>query len=199
MVDLKQYLTFLTDNALTPRQFLFLHCLYSSKRDNSIYKLMGKFTESAGVIINGRKRFMTDEEREDLVKRRFVTVNNEGKKASDYEVQPKFLDIFIDSYTAVQEYMAAYPGFVTINGSRIPLMKCNRMELELTYYKSIRGSRKKHEEVIEVILKGKEKGMINMNITNFTEANFWDKLQEELNEINKSNNSNDFHYVAGSF
>ena len=180
MFDLQRYMKYLIEHELTERQFLFCYCTQKAYKDQSIYRVMGDFTKALGVMQDGRKRFMLDTERTDLITKGYITCEGDGTKASHYHVTDKWLDEFVTEYEAGQQLIAAYPSFIQINGVNVPLKTTDRAVIRSTYTDRIHGDRRKHERVIEALEYGVKHGLVNMNLEKFVLSEFWEDLIEKM-------------------
>lgn len=190
MFDISRYMKYLIQHQLTERQFLFCFCISKAYKEKYIYQLMGDFTKALGHYVDGRKRFMRDEERIDLITRNYVEHTGDGTKASQYSVTEKWMTEFITEYEAGQMLLAKYPPFLIINGTRIPLITSDRFELRKVYYERIYGDRKKHEQAIAALEYGIRNELINMNVEKFIRSEYWDVIIPMMTEKGDLTNKN---------
>jgi hypothetical protein len=163
-IEIEEYTKYLVKYKITPNQFLFL---YLRKTLN---------TDALEFYINGVKAWKR-EELQDLVNRGFLDdVNSPGEEyAHAYFVTPKFLgEMFIEFEEAGNELWTEYPQFFFLSdGKRVAARTCDKEELEKTYGKRIKHSRKKHEKIMELVKKLKKENRIDMGIEKFVTSEHW--------------------------
>lgn len=189
--DVDYYVDFLCKNNLSTNQFLLLYLLY---REKMIKDPTGKFKyTNVGNIYKwlDKGQGWTENEIIDLINKDYVVSVAKGNFAIDQLIlTSKFVDLmFISSGDAFEEVLELYPPTVTINGKGFMLKACDLEECSKAYLKAIKNSNRKHQEVLECIKYGVEKGLINTKIDKFVSGRLWEDLRK-MKE--KDGNSTEF-------
>lgn len=189
--DVDYYVDFLCKNDLSTNQFLLLYLLY---REKMIKDPTGKFKyTNVGNIYKwlDKGQGWTENEIIDLINKDYVVSVAKGNFAIDQLIlTSKFVDLmFISSGDAFEEVLELYPPTVTINGKGFMLKACDLDECSKAYLKAIKNSSRKHQEVLECIKYGVDKGLINTKIDKFVSGRLWEDLRK-MKE--KDGNSTEF-------
>jgi hypothetical protein len=119
----------------------------------------------------------------DLEKRGFLDNMNEvgQEMLSAYFVPPKIADkLWVEHEMAGQELWDIYPSFFIIGGGKqVPTKSCDREALIESYCKKIKHSKKRHEEVMEVLKHAIQMNDITMGIEKWVGSHQWESLKEK--------------------
>jgi hypothetical protein len=160
MILLDRYVTFLVDNDLTQNQLLFLKLIHA-KRVDLIKLYKSKFSDNDSMI--------SDYFLKDLIKKEFLIKTDTG-----YKLGIKFLDIYVDPDTAVDEIFELYPTFMlSSNGVEIPLTAMDRKVFKEIYIPKILGDLKEHREVIKDVQYAIKHKLISVGINKFVTSEHW--------------------------
>lgn len=124
----------------------------------------------------------------DLEHRGFIFNTNKGKLVENdqYEINEytpqgqDILEFFNSDITMGDELWSVYPWSFDINGKSIPAKTCDRDEITDIYMKKIKGSMKRHRQIIKFIKRGHALGLLKMGIEKFVKGEQWDYLEEEI-------------------
>jgi hypothetical protein len=153
MFDLVRYSNFIVANRLTQSQFFLLYSIYHAKKGvkeskeaiEALKKYKQAFPTGDNYIIG--KTFTND-----LLIRGFLIKLNEDGTINSYQLGKPFMNSFVDAIQATEEIFEVYPGFIQSNaGVKYPLTLVDRIDIQKTYWKAIKGSQEEHEEVIKDI------------------------------------------------
>ena len=179
MIELKEYVSLLLKTELTQEEFLFLYFIYIRNNvDSDILKLMSKYANIRGKLENGKMKFLTKEEKESLQERGFIKVKGDFDSLSNYELQSKFTNYFIDIYDMGNEFIDTFPSFLNINGKPVNAKNWNLEEFRLVYAKRIKFLKKEHDLVILDVKYGVLHNLINQGLRKFVESEQWLALRE---------------------
>jgi hypothetical protein len=158
---------------ISAAEYWALMFVYLRTRDEEVPGLLTQYAKHFGFQKGSKWVILTIEQKQALVDKGYLTMDTTGAVA----LTEKFLNIHIDEYTAGQEFCGVYPPYAVIKGSNIPLKLGNRAEIRKLYWTAINASRKEHNEVLLDIDYGKDKGLLNMNLMNFTQSEGWHDLR----------------------
>jgi alpha-L-fucosidase len=123
------------------------------------------------------------EDLQDLEKRGFLDNFNENgeEMLTKYFVPHKISDkLWVEHEIAGQELWDTYPSFFVIGGGqKVPAKSCDREVLIESYCKKIKHSKKKHEEVLEVLKHAVQMNDIGMGIEKWVGSHQWESLKEK--------------------
>lgn len=156
----ESYIKFLIKHDLTQSQYLLLHLVHK-KRTDLIRDYKEKFPTDDNTMIG---KYLID----DLVKKGFLI-----EKDNTYKLTNKFLEQYVDKFTATEEIYDEYPSFFNKDGLNIPLKGMDRNIFANLYDKAISSSVLEHIEVMEDIKFGIEQGLMNLGIDKFIKSKHW--------------------------
>lgn len=181
--DETAYVDFLCKHKITTNQFLILYLLYTERMVSS-KKL--SYTKTGNIYKYSQENIgWAREEVEDLIKKEFIVdCNTTADLFFDKLIlTEKFSELmFIDNYIAWDELLDEYPEKVIINTGTFFLKAVDPDEWATKYIKIIKRSKKKHEEVIELVKWGVENGKVNMRIDRFILGRVWESLKKLRDE-----------------
>ena len=169
---LDKYVDVLQKLDISPIQVLFLQIIYE-KRHDLLYK----------IAMEGKPfpRPYLD----DLVEKGLAIDTNPGgkDKYSDYyEVTDKFIQAFYAARTnAGEEFWAAYPAFITIDGKKIPVKATNKEELVRWYQKHVIVVHD-HDRIMEALQYAKNNKLISMRIDNWLQSESYKDIWEMMKD-----------------
>jgi len=145
---------------ICPLQLLFCLIVHE-RRSDLLYKIANE-----GTVFPQPKL-------DELEEKGLIVDTNPGAqtKYSDfYEVTDKFVSKFYSASTIDgEEFWNAYPGFINIDGKRMPVKGVNKEELTRWYHKSI-GSKYDHKRVMAALHYARDNKLIHMRIDRWLQA-----------------------------
>lgn len=181
MIDINNYIDFLTKNKLTEHQFLMLWLVHTKDAHN-----VARYKKAFGDF--------DIDQLEDLIDNGWIEdfgIVRDGKKTyniADFLVGDKFTEVVvIDEFDAIEELWSAYPHWVRIGGNNKGVAKATDPDvLGQKYIKIIKKNRQLHNRIIDAINKMKKKDpLAPMKIENFVVSRHWEVLfEEQQNEFN---------------
>lgn len=170
---LDKYVDVLLSLDISPIQVLFCQIIYERRHD-----LLYRIAQEGQIF---PKKYL-----DDLVEKGLVIDTNptdNSKYADFYEVTDKFVQAFYTvSTTDGEEFWAAYPAFITIDGKKIPAKAVNKEELVKWYHKHV-GSMHDHKKVMEALKFAKERKLISMRIDKWLQAESFVDLWEMMKDV----------------
>lgn len=180
MIDIDRYVDFVTENNITEHQFLILWLVHTKDEKN---------------ITKYRKAFdhFDIDDITDLIDRGWIEdfgVIKDGVRDFNiyhFVVTDKFTEVVhIDTFEAGDELIRTYPNWLLINNKKISAKSCDHDIVAERYAKIIKNSRQKHDSIIKLIKRMKEKTeYVSMGIEKFVASRHWLLLEEELEENDK--------------
>ena len=177
MIDINRYVDFITENKISEHQFLILWLVHTKDEEN---------------VAKYRKVFdqFKPEEIIDLIDRGWIEdfdiVKNGERSFNIYNfiITDKFTEVvYIDTFDAGDELIKVYPNWLMIDNRRISAKSCDHDLLAQRYAKIIKNNRQKHEDIVRLIRKMKEKSeFAKIGIEKFVSSRHWNLLKEELEE-----------------
>ena len=188
--DVNAYVDFLTKNKISTNQFLLLYLLYTEKfvkvDDKLKYKRIGNIYKWAS-----EGKGWTKEEIEDLIDKDYVfgikSLNPKDNTLTYFVDQliltQKFSDLmFINTTFAFEEILEIYPDTFVVNQSTVFTKAGDLDKVQANYSKLIKNSIAKHEEVKNIILYAKERGLCNYKLENFLSKGVIDSIKKMMEE-----------------
>lgn len=169
----------LVKHKINANQLHFMYLIYSGS--SQIYR-----------IANEGKKFYQSEI-DDLIDRGFIENMNMTRSAlnDNYVVLPdspngkEILEFFNEDITMGDELWNVYP-YSFMGGERtFPAKTCDREEISNLYIKRIKGSAKKHREIIALVKRAVAMNLINTGIEKFVKGEQWEFLKEELTKLSE--------------
>lgn len=185
---------------ITPSQHFILYALYQN--DRSLEEMVYEYKRLHGKSPFSRKDI------EDLVEKGFLLNLNGiddlifedtgsiqvGNYSINLKVTPLFEKMFfVKTQVAGEELYEAYPGFITINGSQVPLKKgmeyngqyLDKRKLIKIYAKKIGNDIVLHQRILNAVKRASEMKQLNVSIKHFIMDEMWnDYLKLEDNSRN---------------
>lgn len=185
MIDnVNEYVSFMVKQKLSTNQFLLLYLLhcenYFKSKDGLKYKTIGniyKWSEQG--------EGWTLEEVEDLIKKDYVFgIKTSGTYPIDQLLlTQKFSDLmFINSNFAFDEILEIYPDSFLIQNQTVFTKAGDLDKVRENYFKLIKGSLIKHEEIKQIISYAKERGLCNYKLENFLSKGVVDTIKKMMEE-----------------
>lgn len=176
-LDEEKLIDLLIKHQLNVNQMHFMYLIHSGS--SSLYR----------IAQEGKKFYRS--EIDDLVTRGFIeNFNNTRSAIEDHYVirtqTPEGKDILEylnDDVTMGDELWTVYPWSFMIGEKNVPAKTCDRDEITELYVKKIKGSTKKHREIIKVIKRGTALNMISVGIEKFVRGEQWEFLIGELDKM----------------
>jgi hypothetical protein len=147
------------------------------------------YSGSASIyrIAEEGKKFYRSEVK-DLEERGFIKNLNNGRliENDQYEVRDdtdqgkSIVSFFNEDVTMGDELWSVYPWSFTIGDKTVPAKTCDRDEITDIYIKKIKGSMRKHRQVISCIKRGTALGLIKVGIEKFVRGEQWEFVAEEI-------------------
>ena len=143
------------------------------------------------IAEEGKKFYRS--EIEDLIDRGFIenmnitrsTLDDEYRVSVDTPEGKNILEFFNEDITMGDELWAVYP-YSFMGGDRTFAAKtCDREEITEIYIKRIKGSAKKHREIISLVKRAIAMNLINTGIEKFVKGEQWEYLKEEVNKLSE--------------
>ena len=188
--DVNAYVDFLTKNKISTNQFLLLYLLYTEKfvkvDDKLKYKRIGNIYKWAS-----EGKGWTKEEIQDLIDKDYVfgikSLNPKDNTLTYFVDQliltQKFSDLmFINTTFAFEEILEIYPDTFVVNQSTVFTKAGDLDKVQANYSKLIKNSIAKHEEVKNIILYAKERGLCNYKLENFLSKGVIDSIKKMMEE-----------------
>lgn len=178
MFDAKRFVDTLVNTGLTPNEFLILYLIHM--KDTAT---LWKYTNNV--------RIFSYDERDKLIDMGYLKDHNKFEEnghdrqtlPEGYEVTKKFIKkYFLVSGEAFDELWNKYPGYLTINGAKVPNKSADPDELAKVYGTKIGHSIDKHEEVMKLLEYAIENNLIHMNIKNWITSKQWEVVKEAKEE-----------------
>ena len=182
MIDGKSFADFLVRKKLTPNQFFICHMLYIGDIETLQKYITTEYNSSKGIA---KTLAFKPSEVSDLIDRGFLIEENDKGVLSSYRVTEKFYEgYYIDEEEAGEQLWECFPKTLTIDGVIQSTRTCDKEDVLETYYRRIRGSRKKHQYVLmmtnrysDLIRSGEMSGM---GIEKYIKGENWDVVGEAL-------------------
>lgn len=175
IIDLERWVEFLHSAKITPAQYAFLAILYEKK-----YKLIYMIKDISTNVL-------PKDELHDLIDRDYLyNWNDAGAyKLDQFELTEKCRKMFEQkcSWVCAEEFIAAFPKWLYINGKQVPARNCDLDELTKEYYKKI-VKRGMHVQVMEQLKWAVENRKISMGIEKWFTSRQWEALLEMRNTTN---------------
>jgi len=157
---LDKFVDVLIKLGISPLQLLFCLIIYERRRD-LLYKIAEEGTVFPQTVLD------------ELENKGLIVDTNPGtntKYADFYEVTDEFVSLFYSaSNLDGEEFWNAYPGFINIDGKRMPVKGVNKEELTRWYHKSI-GSKYDHKKVMSALHFARDNKLIHMRIDRWLQA-----------------------------
>jgi len=184
MILLDQYIEFIIEHELTPKQYLLLHLL-KDERVDLIKKYKKAYPTKEGSMISKL-------EIKDLVTKGFLYKTEKGFRLSE-----KILNIFITPEVAVNQIYSLYPAFIESDkGVSIPLNSMDKRIFKEIYIPKIMGNIIEHKEVLKDIQYAIDNNLIRIGINKFLTSEQWlsfRKLRKQENKTILTQTDEDFN------
>jgi hypothetical protein len=168
-IDLERWIEFLHKAKLTPSQYAFLAILHEKK-----YKLIYMIKDISDNVL-------PKEELHDIIDRGYLyNWNDAGAyKLDQFELTEKCREMFAMkcSWACAEEFVAAFPKWLYIQGKQVPARNCDLDELEKLYYLKV-VKRGMHPEVMEQLTWAVKNRKISMGIEKWFTSRQWEALAE---------------------
>ena len=168
-IDLERWVKFLCKAKLTPNQYAFLAIMHEKK-----YKLIYMMKELNSNIL-------TLDELTELIDRDLLNNWNDTNnyQLDQFELSDKAKTLFNAKceWANAEEFIAAYPKWLFINGKQVPARSCDLDALERMYYEKV-VKKGLHETVMEQLLWAIKNHKISMGIEKWFSSRQWEALQE---------------------
>lgn len=176
MIEFDRYITLLEEKKINANQFLVCWLVHF------------RMVAEAKRLVK-HNLLASREEIQDLIERGFLLQTKRDSTSLTTLVTTALYteDLFIDSEDAFEDILKVYPHYFIINGAKVSTRSCDLYELEEIYYKKIvRGSKKKHEEIIKktkVIAEKMRTGNINwMKLDKYIKGRIWESEEGDDNQ-----------------
>lgn len=164
----------LIGHKINVNQLHFMYLIHSGS--SSLYR----------IAEEGKKFYRS--EVDDLYKRGFIKNLNKGMliENDQYEIDEttdvgkSILEFLNEDITMGDELWNVYPWSFMISDRKIPAKTCDRDMICEVYIKKIKGSTKKHREIIKCVKRGAALGLLTMGIEKFVKGEQWEYLNEEI-------------------
>ena len=171
MIDTEKLVEFLSSRKMTANQYLLCHLLY-----------MGEHDLLARLVKNDQLRF-AKKEVNDLIERGYLEKLFGDNSQFSFMTTDKFSRaVFVDEEEAGQQLWDTYPKVLSIDGVMQSTRTCDKDDILETYYKRIKGSKKKHEFVMQMLHRYvdlvKARQMNSMGIEKWVKGENWDVVAE---------------------
>lgn len=171
MINTEKLVGFLASRKMTANQYLLCHLLY-----------MGEHDLLATLVKNDKLKF-TKKEVDDLIKNGYVEKLFGDTSQFSFIATDKFSRaLFVDSEEAGQQLWDTYPKVLDIEGVMQSTRTCDKDDVLEVYYKRIKGSKKKHEYVMQMLNHYvdlvKSRKMNAMGIEKWIKGENWDVVAE---------------------
>ncbi len=160
---------------------LLVHCAFKGTGDH--LELLHSIITKLGKI---DKKYIQELIDKKVIDGKFIK-NIDNITFGDIYLTDEFRDqYYVDVCEAGEELWEAYPNTTIIDG-RSTILKKGEMYngtymdkdfLIKFYYQSIQFDKKKHEEILDLVKKARELGLINFAIRNFILGKLWESLPE---------------------
>jgi hypothetical protein len=121
----------------------------------------------------------------DLIERGLLAEENDSQTLTSYRVTEEFFgDYYIDQEEAGEQLWEAFPKLLSIDNVYQSTRTCDKEEILETYYRRIKGSRKKHQYILQMtnrytdLIQAGE--MSGMGIEKYIKGENWDVVGEAL-------------------
>ncbi len=189
--DVNAYVDFMVKNKLSTNQFLLLYVLHceSMMMDKTDNKLKWKKIGNVYKWSQEGKGW-TEKEIEDLIDKEYIFGIKSKQENGVYTysidqliLTQKFSDVmFINSIFAFDEILEIYPDTFLIGNQTVFTKAGDLDKVKDNYFKLIKGSILKHEEIKQIILFAKERGLCSYKIENFLSRGVIDSIKKMMGE-----------------
>jgi hypothetical protein len=195
MIDnVNEYVDFLVKHKLSTNEFLLLQLLH----EESMFKELGsnalKFKKIGNIYKwNSEGKGWSKDEVQNLIDKDYLfgikskqIIN--GKEEYTYAIDQliltqKFSDImFINSNFAFDEILELYPDTFNIQTQTVFTKSGDLDKVQQNYHKLIKGNILKHEEIKQIIIYAKERGLCNYKLENFLSKGVIDTIKKMMGE-----------------
>lgn len=193
--DVNAYVDFMVKNKISTNQFLLLFLLHSEsmfkEQTNNLHKFkkIGNLYKWSEAGKNGLKGGgWSREEVEDLINKDYVFGIKDPNGSYSFDqliLTQKFSDVmFINSNFAFDEILEVYPDtfIITTNNQTVFTKSGDLDKVQQNYFKLIKGSIIKHEEIKQIILYAKERGLCNYKLENFLNKGVLETIRKMMEE-----------------
>lgn len=168
IIQVENYLDFLTDNKLTQSQGLLLFMISDKNKKELVKRYKKAFPPKDGKVIGEYLE-------KDLIVRNYMREIN-----GEFLPHKRFKSNFIHSYLAYEELKRVYPDFYQDKGKEYPLKVIDDDEYSLKYSNRIFKSIKNHEKVMHIVEFAKDNNLINISLAKFIDSKYWKVLQKKM-------------------
>lgn len=182
MIETKTLTDFVVRKQITVNQFYLCHMLYLRDFVNLEKYILTTYKNDRGAI---RDLAFKKSEVDDLIARGYLVKTGTSDAIQSYEVTEKFSgEYYIDEEEAGEQLWEAFPKTLTIDGVIQSTRTCDKEEVLETYYRRIKGSRKRHQYILQMTNRYTDlvrSGEMNgMGIEKYIKGENWDVVGEAL-------------------
>lgn len=182
MIETKTLTDFLVRKQMTVNQFYLCHMLYLRDFPNLEKYILTNYKTDKGA---NRDLSFKKSEVDDLIGRGYLVKSGTSDAIQSYEVTEKFSgDYYIDEEEAGEQLWEAFPKLLSIEGIMQSTRTCDKEDVLETYYRRIKGSRKKHQYVLQMTNRYSDMvrsgEMSGMGIEKYIKGENWDVVGEAL-------------------
>lgn len=175
MIDAEKLVEFLAFRKITANQYLLCHLLYLGK-----HELLKKYVADKNLQFEAQ-------EVSDLISKGYLEKLFDDNSQFSYMVTDKFArHLFVDDEEAGQEIWDTYPKILKIDGVIQSTRSCDKDDVLQTYYNRIKGSKEKHQFVMQMLHRYvdlvKSHQMNSMGIEKWIKGENWDVVAEAISE-----------------
>ena len=171
MINTEKLVGFLSSRKMSANQYLLCHLLYMEEHD------------LLATLVKDDKLKFTKKEVDDLIENGYLVKLHGDNSQFSFMVTDKFSRaIFVDNEEAGEQLWSTYPKVLDIEGVMQSTRTCDKDDILEVYYKRIRGSKKKHEFVMQMLNRYvdlvKTRKMNAMGIEKWVKGENWDVVAE---------------------
>lgn len=191
--DVKHYTNLLVKMKMTPTQFYLCWLLYWDHNEFKGGKRRNP--EEEHIFANGYRymkkvKGFTLNEIQDLIDREYVTISSGSKLAVDkLEITDKFVRNVFTTKDMAEQFFEEYPSWIRNfdhpSKPDINLKVCDHDAIKALYRKYVL-TKKRHEEVMQILDWAKRNDKIRFSIANFVKAKMWDQFEELIEKEGSS-------------
>jgi len=192
--DLNRCVDFMVKHQLSTNQLLLLQILSEESMFREVKTNSLKFKKIGNIYKwSEQGKGWSKEEIEDLIQKDYlfgIKSLQKTDKGEEYTysidqllLTQKFSDLmFINSNFAFDEILEVYPDTFQIQNQTVFTKSGDLTKVQENYFKLIKGSILKHEEIKQIILYAKERGLCNYKIENFLSKGVVDSIKKMMGE-----------------
>lgn len=180
ITDISKYIDFLCDLGISEGQFLILWLIHTKDKVS-----ITKYKNCKGEF--------SIHDIEYLIDRDYINdfgIIKDGKRdynIYDFLVTDKFSKVvIIDEEDAYQELCAVYPPWMTVKGTKWPMIKGDPYKIGKEYYKCYKGNRLAHNRIVDITKRYFSNHLVQGNIEDYILNRRWNLLESEVRDISDS-------------